>query len=162
MSSPASTATTSESHRGRARLRLRTTAATAPTMLPALTKRVSHMQKIATAATPSPASGSSTAMTPKLVATPLPPRNPRKGLKLCPTTAATPHSAATGSSRCRARAMTTASTPLRMSKIATASAGPLPSERSTLVAPLLPLPTCRISTPRERATQAAAGTAPMT
>jgi hypothetical protein len=47
----------------------------------------------------------------------------------------------------RARAMSTAMPPLKTSKKATTKAGPHPSARRTLVAPMFPEPTLRMSTP---------------
>ena len=56
--------------------------------------------------------------------------------------------------------MKTGRNPLSASPISTAIAKPRPSARATLVAPMLPLPTLRRSTPRARATMSPVGIDP--
>ena len=104
--------------------------------------------------------GSMTTNTPRVVATPLPPRKRRKTLKPLPMTAAmaetTTHH---GSSPSRVGTIT-AATPFRGSISMTASAGHGPTERRTLVAPMFPEPAVRMSMPRMRATISPVGMAP--
>ncbi len=85
--------------------------------------------------------------TPTLVATPFPPRHPKKTLKLLPITVANPANTKAHSLTPKRSAMRIASIAFKGSAKTTATAGHRPTERKTLVAPMLPEPTFWISTP---------------
>ena len=101
-------------------------------------------------------------------ATPLPPRNPRKHEKQWPSRAPTKPAAwvskegapwvAQATSRAGSQAP---AAPLSASRAKTRFPGPLPMTRLTLVAPGLPDPADRMSTPWRRATITAKLTDPM-
>lgn len=100
------------------------------------------------------ANGCAARITPNKVAIPFPPLKPAKTGKMCPITAATPNTiwrstnceVPVGASEIKP-AITTASHPLRMSRNSTINPALLPSTRKVLVAPALPLPNSRTSTP---------------
>ena len=104
--------------------------------------------------------GVRTRNTPNAVATPLPPRNRRNGEKQWPRMAAPPVASATRGSSAPRRARAVGSAPLAASSTSTIRPGATPSTRATLVAPMLPLPRDRMSTPRARATTTPNGIAP--
>ena len=84
----------------------------------------------------------------------------RNGEKQWPAVAAMPLRAAVQGFWVRERASRTASRPLPTSKAQTSSPNLRPKTRATLVAPMLPLPTRRMSTPLLRATRTPKGTPP--
>jgi hypothetical protein len=77
----------------------------------------------------------------------LPPRKPKKTGKTCPSTTATAALPITAGGASRARGTATAVIPLITSKASTATPAFLPAARMALVAPALPLPTVRTSSP---------------
>ena len=98
--------------------------------------------------------------TPRPVATPLPPENPRKGEKRCPSSAATAVQTSAVSPRFRKRTATTGTQPLATSPSKVSRPAFVPALRATLVAPILPLPAWRIATPRRRAMSTPVGIEP--
>ena len=98
--------------------------------------------------------GHSPSNTPAEVATPFPPLKFSHGEKIWPATAANPVSTDPVSPACRnSAANQTASHPLSASKVKTRYPHFFPKIRPTLVAPILPLPLARMSTPLVRANQ---------
>ncbi len=83
------------------------------------------------------------AMAPNAVATPFPPLKPKKTGQICPRQAAIAISPSQKGVTPNAYAPQTGNMPLRMSKISTATAAPLPPIRNTFVAPGLPEPLSR-------------------
>src|SRR5690349_24772923 len=91
---------------------------------------------------------------PSPVATPLPPRKRRNTGQQLPATAATAPAEAAHGAEPNARAALIARYPFAMSPSRVTTAGPTPSVRSTLVAPMVPLPLRRMSAaPAARATR---------
>ena len=105
------------------------------------------------------ASGISAITAPPATATPLPPLKRSHTGKTWPAMAAAAATAGQGSS-VRSRAITTATTPLRMSAAITAMPISRPRVRNTFAAPRFPLPTVRRSTPRARPARNANGIEP--
>src|SRR6185369_5530411 len=102
---------------------------------PSDTKRVVATTATKTTADGRTASGTSQSIAPSPVATPLPPRKPRKTDQQLPTTAAT-----TGPPAATTPPTITASTPFTTSPTRVRIAGALPAVRRTFVAPIVPLP----------------------
>lgn len=100
---------------------------------------------------------------PKLVATPLPPLNFKKGVQLWPQTANRPARIMLLSPACgrTARSITAGKNPFKKSKINTSTPHWRPATRKTLVAPMLPEPHSRMSAPfTQRVIKNPNGTAP--
>ena len=99
--------------------------------------------------------GMSIAMTPRPVATPLPPLKCRKSEHEWPTMARMPATTMTSGEAAKISASPTLSAPLRKSSKKIRKPGPLPSVRQAFVAPMLWLPysrrsTCQSSLPKTR------------
>jgi hypothetical protein len=105
-------------------------------------------------------SGAAASSAPKPVAMPLPPLKPIIGEKVCPRIAATPTRIASTSPAPARVASQVGRKPFSASSISTVRPTFAPSTRNTFVAPMLPLPTLRMSTPRSRAAQYPNGSAP--
>ena len=90
--------------------------------------------------------GARTTVTPRAVATPLPPRKPIYGEVMCPRKAANPAAQAT-SSEMDLRARKAGKAPLKTSSIMVRIPARGPAVLVTLVAPMFPLPTFRTSIP---------------
>lgn len=94
--------------------------------------------------------GNEAQITPAPVATPLPPRNPKNGVKICPKMAAPPKRSDVCSRLYPAHNLDNANegiNPFKKSIMNTAIPGPFPITRIALVAPTLPLPSLRMSIP---------------
>jgi hypothetical protein len=113
-----------------------------------------------TASAESVAVGSRGRKAPAPVATPLPPRKRSHTGYMCPSTATTAHSAGSGLCGSTQRPSCAAAMPLPKSSTKAKRPATRPTLRITLVAPTLPLPTVRTSTPRARATRKLNGIEP--
>ena len=104
------------------------------------------------------ASGISPSRTPAEVATPFPPRKRSQTGKVWPRMQASPPAIPTSSwygppgliAAAKAKAIRTAANPFKASRAKTRYPHRLPRTRSTLVAPIFPLPCFRMSIPRVR------------
>jgi hypothetical protein len=92
-------------------------------------------------------SGAIAKKAPKPVATPFPPRKPKKGVNICPRTAPSPVSIAILSPMI-VKAKYVGRNPFRISKRSTDVPPVHPITLNTLLVPIFPLPTVRISNPR--------------
>ena len=114
---------------------------------PSETYRVAATTRTKTPTMTRTAQGERTANDPTAVATPFPPRNPKKSGKTWPRIAATAAAPSQRGSYVTVRIRRTAATPFRMSSAATVRASGFPDVRRTFVPPALPEPTVRMSMP---------------
>ena len=114
------------------------------------TIRQRHAAAAKMASDPRSTGGASAANAPAAVATPFPPRNFANGEKMCPEIAARATAACTAGARPNRRATMTGKAPFAASSRSVTTPSRMPTARATLVAPMLPLPAARTSTPAQR------------
>ena len=118
-----------------------------PTMEPSETYRVAAVTPAKTISAPAVARGAMGRNAPAPVAAPLPPRKRSQIGCMWPSTATTAATLGNTNPPTVSRATHVAADPFAKSRTKAMTPAPLPTLRRTLVAPTLPLPTARTSTP---------------
>ena len=121
-----------------------------------------HAATANNARAPNNACGERTRNTPAAVATPLPPRKRANNENTCPRIAQAPARASPHGPRPSATPRRTAREPFATSARSVRTPKRTPTVRATFVAPMLPLPRDRTSTPRDRPNQRPVGIDPRT